>query len=136
METGNMDNDYHEVTLLLSGIIYNDNWRWLSEADARKMALAHGIETFKDDKSKYIKTICENQVKLIQEMVDKYNLQEDGRGYNIERSILKSSKEYLKMPLLPSDEPYKHKRMKMKSEIRNNNNNNNNNNATKKHKIV
>jgi len=126
-----MSNDYHKVGLLLSGIIYSDNWRWLSDADARKMALAHGMETFRDRKSNYIETICENQVKLIQEMVDKYNLQEDGRGYNIERSILKSSKEYLGIPLLPSDEPYREKRMQIKLQLRKDNNN-----TTKKHKIV
>jgi hypothetical protein len=102
-EKAEMDNKYHSVGELMSGIVLSTNWQWLSDADLKKMAMAHG-DWSSDSRKEWIWSIRKNQIKLLQEIVDKRYSQE-GRGYDVIRARLYDNKQWAEFPVTDDDNP-------------------------------
>jgi hypothetical protein len=95
LASAEMDTSTTPVLELMSGIVLSTNVTWLSLADLKKMAMAHGWGQ-SDDREILIATVMQQQIRLLKEIVDKKQ-SESCRGYDSMRARLQDNMSYMGM---------------------------------------
>jgi len=117
LSTDTMDVTGHPVMQLMSGILCNMNWKWLSDADWTKWLNANGIHRSptRDSNDYDTELLLSKQIELLQELVDKERIG-SMHGYNNILGVLQNNKEYLELPTDWRDEPDAYIRNKQRLE--------------------
>jgi hypothetical protein len=103
LDCAEMDIKHHPVLELMSGCVLSTNKQWLSKADAVKMAMAHGNFCI-DSQKRCVDHIAYEQIKLLQEIVDK-GQSDQARGYDSIRARLHNNKVWREYNVTEEDDP-------------------------------